>query len=116
MQASSLPMVQKSKEYKIESEGKIFSIKIIFSSNIIIEIYELEKIQYSLYIKGFSLEDLIKINKIFKVCETINEAYDIFEEILESNKSSIKLKEDNSLILIINILLPGGKMKMLKYL
>ena len=109
MQASSLPMVQKAKEYKIESEGKIFSIKIILSSNIIIEIYELEKIQYLLYIKGFSLEDLIKTNKIFKVCETINEAYNIFEEILEANISSIKLKEDNSLILIINILLPGGK-------
>ena len=55
------------------------------------------------------MEDLIKTNKIFKVCETINEAYNIFEEILEANKSSIKLKEDNSLILIINILLPGGK-------
>jgi len=55
------------------------------------------------------LEDLIKINKIFKVCETINEAYDILEEIFESKKSSIKPKEDNSLILILDIRLPGGK-------
>ena len=55
------------------------------------------------------MEDLIKINKIFKVCETINEAYDILEEIFESKKSSIKPKEDNSLILILDIRLPGGK-------
>jgi len=38
MEASPLQMVQKSKEYKIESVGKIFNIKIILTSNIIIEI------------------------------------------------------------------------------
>ena len=111
MEASPPPKVQKSKEYKVESEGKIFSIKIILSSNIIIEIYELEEIQFSFFIKEFSLEDLIKINKIFKVCETINEAYDILEEIFESKKSSIKPKDNNSLILIWDIRLPGGKIQ-----
>ena len=109
MEASPLPKVQKSKEYKLESEGKIFSIKILLSSNIIFEIYELEIIQYSFYTKEFSLEDLIKISKIFKVCESINEAYDIIEEIFEAKNSSIKLREDNTVLLNININLPGGK-------
>ena len=111
MEVPPLTKIQKSKEYKVESEGKIFNIKIILSSNIIIEIYELEEIQYSFYFKEFSLEDLLKINKIFKVCETINKAYDILEEIFESKKSSIKPKEDNSLILILDIRLPGGKIQ-----
>ena len=111
MEVPPLTKIQKSKEYKVESEGKIFNIKIILSSNIIIEIYELEEIQDSFYFKEFSLEDLLKINKIFKVCETINEAYDILEEIFESKKSSIKPKEDNSLILILDIRLPGGKIQ-----
>jgi hypothetical protein len=61
------------------------------------------------YFKEFSLEDLVKINKIFKVCETITEAYDLLVEILDSKKFSIKLNKNISIILIIDIQLPGGK-------
>ena len=101
--------IQKFIEYTIESEGNKFNVKIILSSNIIIEICALEKIQSSFYINEFSLEELIKLSKGFKICEDINEAYEILMEIFESKKSSIKLKEDNSVILTINVALPGGK-------
>ena len=109
MEASPLSITQKNKEYKIESENKTFRIKISLSSNIIIEIYELENIQGSFYIKEFSLDELVKISKGFRICENINEAYEILEEIFEAKKSSIKLKGDNLAILFINIGLPGGK-------
>ena len=101
--------IQKFNEYKIESNGNKFNVKIILSSKIIIEIYELTKIQSSFYINEFSLEELVKLSKGFKICEDINEAYEILIEIFEAKKSSIKLKEDNSVILTINIALPGGK-------
>ena len=102
-------VVQKVKEYKLESEDKIFKIKLSLSSNIIIEIHELNKIQGSFYIKEFSLDELVKISRGFKVCENINDAYEILEDIFEAKKYSIKLKEDNSLILNINVFLPGGR-------
>ena len=114
MEASPLPFEQISKEYKeykLESESQVFNVKIILSSNIILEIYELEKIKDFFYINEFSLEELIELNKIFLMCEKINEAYEILEEIFDNKRSSIKLKEDNSLILIINVGLPSGKTK-----
>ena len=111
MEPTPLSTTQKIKERKIESEDKKFSIKIILSSNIIIEIYELEKIQGSYYFNEFTLDSLIKLSRGFKVCENINEAYDILEEILEAKKSSINLKENNTAILIIEVALPGGRMQ-----
>ena len=102
-------VVQKVKEYKLESEDKIFKIKLSLSSNIIIEIHELNKIQGSFYIKEFSLDELVKISRGFKICENINEAYEILEDIFEAKKYSIKLKEDNSITLNINVFLPGGR-------
>ena len=104
-----LPTPQKAKEYKIESEDKKFNIKISLSSNITIEIYDLAKIQGSFYINEFSLDSLVKRSKGFRICENINEAYDILKEIFEAKKSTIKLKENNTAILIIEVGLPGGK-------
>ena len=100
---------QNGKEYKLESEGKSYSIKTSLSSNISIEIYELGKIQGDFYTNEFSLDTLIGLRKGFRVCETIKEAYEILQEILEAKKSTIKMKENNSVILIIEIGLPGGK-------
>jgi len=100
---------QNGKEYKLESEGKSYSIKTSLSSNISIEIYELGKIQGDFYTNEFSLDTLIGISKGFRICETIKEAYEILQEILEAKKSTIKMKENNSVILIIEIGLPGGK-------
>ena len=102
-------VVQKVKEYKLDSEDKIFKIKLSLSSNIIIEIHELNKIQGSFYIKAFSLDELVKISRVFTICQNINDAYEILEDIFEAKKYSIKLKEDNSITLNINVFLPGGR-------
>ncbi len=50
------------------------------------------------YFNEFSLEKLEKISKIFKVCETITEAFDILVEILESKKFLLEQNKDNSII------------------
>ena len=109
MESTPLSISLNGNEYKLESEGKSFSIKISLSSNITIEIYELGKMQGAFYTNEFSLDTLIGISKGFRVCETIKEAYEILQEILEAKKSTIKMKENNSVVLIIEIGLPGGK-------
>ena len=111
MEHSPISTIQKTKEYEIESENKKYSVKIKLSSNIEIEIHELDKIQGSFYINEFSLDALVKISRGFKICENISEAYDILEDIFEAKKSIIKRKEDNSIILIIEVSLPGGKIQ-----
>ena len=111
MEHSPISTIQKTKEYEIESENKKYSVKIKLSSNIEIEIHELDKIQGSFYINEFSLDALVKISRGFKICENISEAYDILEDIFEAKKTKIKRKEDNSIILIIEVSLPGGKIQ-----
>jgi hypothetical protein len=111
MEHSPISTIQKTKEYEIESENKKYSVKIKLSSNIEIEIHELDKIQGSFYINEFSLDALVKISRGFKICENISEAFDILEDIFEAKKTKIKIKEDNSIILIIEVILTGGKIQ-----
>ena len=104
-------IAHKSKEYTLISEAKSFKIKISLSSNIIIEVNELEKIKGIFYSNTFSLEALVKLSRGFKICEDINEAYDIIEQIFENKKSTIKYLNENELLLIIKVDLPGGKIQ-----
>ena len=58
--------------------------------------------------KSFSLDNLIHISRGFKICENIDEAFDILEEIFEGKKATIKIVNENSILLAINVSLPGG--------
>ena len=101
----------KSKEYTLKSENRTFKIKICLSSEITIEVNELDKIQGIFYSSTFSLEALIKLSKGFRVCEDIKEAYDIIEQIFQNEKASINAINENEISLIIKVDLPGGKIQ-----
>ena len=67
---------------------------------------------------SFSLEDLISKSKPFKLCDTIDDAVDIFEDIFKASKAFLDYKKEDennekiiktSIILIIRVSLPGGK-------
>ena len=102
---------KKSKEYKLILDNKTFLIKLTLSSDILFEINELEKIMVDFYSKSFSLEDLIQLSRGFRVCENIGDAFDILDEILEGKKAKIKNINENSITLIINVSLPGGRLQ-----
>ena len=105
-----LELDPESKKYKKESEGKIFDVEIILRLDITFQINESSELKYMFYYNKYSLGNLIKLNKIFKVCETITEAFELLVEILDSNKFSIKFDKDkNSIMLILEIQTPGGK-------
>ena len=108
---SPLQFSQKSNEYTLISDDKYFKIKITLSSNILIEINELENIKGLFYSKSFSLEDLITISKGFKICDNINEAYDILEEIFQDKKALVKYTNENIIVLVINVSLLGGRIQ-----
>ena len=102
---------KKSKEYKLILDNKTFLIKLTLSSDILFEINELEKIMAVFYSKSFSLGDLIQLSRGFRVCENIGDAFDILDEILEGKKAKIKNINENSITLIINVSLPGGRLQ-----
>ena len=101
----------KSKEYILKTENRAFKIKILLSSNITIEANELDKIKGIFYSSLFPLEALIKLSRGFKICEDINEAYDIIEQIFENKKSIISNINENEISITIKVDLPGGKVK-----
>jgi len=111
MEVTSQSINNKSKEYTLASDDKTFGIKLSLSSNILIEVNELENVMGNFYEKSFSLDSLVDLSRGFKLCENIGEAYDILEEIFDGKKVSIKDINENSIILVINISLPGRKMQ-----
>ena len=66
---------------------------------------------------SFSLNELISKSKPFKLCDTIDDALDIFIDILKAQKAFLDNKQDeenengihNSILFGIKISLPGGK-------
>ena len=65
---------QKEKEFILLSDNKQYKIKIKIISDIILEINEVEKISGAYYSNNFSLDNLIKLGKGFRICDTIEEA------------------------------------------
>ena len=66
---------------------------------------------------SFSLDELISKSKPFKLCDTIDDAFDIFIDILKAQKAFLDNKKDeveenevnNCILFGIKISLPGGK-------
>ena len=102
---------EKSKEYTLKTENRLFKIKIYLSSDITIEANELDKIKGIFYSSTFSLSALVKLSRGFRICEDIKEAYDIIDQILEKQKASINNIKENEISLIIKVDLPGGKVQ-----
>ena len=102
---------QKEKEFILLSDNKQYKIKIKIISDIILEINEVEKISGAYYSNNFSLDNLIKLGKGFRVCDTIEEAYDIIASNIETKKSSLTIIKDNEISLNLKLDLPGGKVE-----
>ena len=103
--------MDKSKEYTLNSEDKTFKIRINLSSKITIEANELDRIKGVFYSNIFSLEALVQLSRGFRICEDINEAFDTIVQIFENKKADIKYNNENEVILIIKVDLPGGKVQ-----
>ena len=99
-----------SNEYILKKENRTFKIKTYLSSDITIESIELDKIKEDIfYSNTFSLDNLVKLSKGFKICEDITEAYDIIYDIFLNENASINNINDSEISLIFKVYLPGGK-------
>ena len=101
----------KYKEYTLKTEDRTFQIKLYLSSDITIEANELNKIKGIFYSGKFSLDELVKLSRGFKICEDIKEAYDAIVQIFENKKALINDIKDNEISIIIKVDLLGGKVQ-----
>ena len=68
-----------------------------------LEINNENNINYFYEVK-FGIMDLIQLDKMFKICDNINDAYNLLLTNIQNNKTYIKKITEEKLILIINIL------------
>ena len=60
------------------------------------------------YQNSYTLKELISKSKPFKLCDSIDDAHNIFIDILERNKMFMLIDENNNFIFVIKISYPGG--------
>ena len=104
---------KKEKEFVIESENRQYKLKSYISSDICLEVKETEIITCEAFIGNFSLKNLVELSRAFRICDNINEAYDILLSVFESKKISLS-KNDNKISIIMTFVLPGGKTEEVK--
>ena len=81
------------KEYKINSENESFIVKFGKTNNsekIIFIIEDSNTLTKFFYKSDFSLDELKNINKLFRIFDSINEAYNEINDILSNKKIIIK--------------------------
>ena len=99
---------QKEKELILESENKQYNLKLYILSDIYLEIKEKEKITNEIYVGNFSLKNLLELSKIFRFCDSLDEAFDTIVSIYESKKIILN-KNNDKMIIILKADLPNGK-------
>ena len=84
-----------SKEFQLSSNNEQYITKLILSDKIEINLNKKDSISSILYNVSLTLEDLGKINKIFKLCDTLEEAYNTLEKIFLKEKVTLHILNDN---------------------
>jgi hypothetical protein len=111
MNSASAPLStkpQKEKELILESENIQYNLKLYILSDIYLEIKEKEKITNEIYVGNFSLKNLIELSKAFRVCDSLDEAFDTIVSIYESKKIILN-KNNDEMVMILKADLPNGK-------
>ena len=111
MNSASAPLStkpQKEKELILESENIQYKLKLYILSDIYLEIKEKEKITNEIYVGNFSLKNLTELSKAFRVCDSLDEAFDTIVSIYESKKIILN-KNNDEMVMILKADLPNGK-------
>ena len=93
------------REYNLNSNNKVFSVKIGRSNNsqkIVFMIQEINSLQNYNYRSDFSLEDLKSLSKLFRIFDSIEEAFNEINGIIKNKKLLIK-EESNEINLYLTL-------------
>ena len=102
------PTFNISKEYKISKNNIQFSVKLCCSEQISITLYEINTISSFYYVANLTLMSMIKLNKIFKIYDSLEEAFNFLEKNFDKNKVDINISGEN-ISLVIKIFSPFGQ-------
>ena len=92
----------KKQKYIFEDCTKSYSVFLILLDEKIkikIDIIPIEKEEY-FYERDISQEELVKINKVFKLCNDIEGSFDYFHTLLSDKLNPVIVKEENDLFIL----------------
>ena len=95
-------------EYKIYLNKDEFKVTIGILKNISAILFKIEelnsiKIQNYFYKSVYSLDELKNTNKLFRIFDTVNEAFKEINELFKNKKVFLEIKTSNEIILHLNI-------------
>jgi len=100
-------LIKNEKEFKLTLNNKEYLIYIGISSSLEkleIKIKELSSEPLNLYENIFSLMELKKVNKYFRIFDNIDELISFIEEIFEQKNADLKFENNNILLILKNII------------
>ena len=107
------------KEYKLKSSinnSNEYDIKLIAKdTSLSIYLCNINEITPFIYQKVYTLEDLIKISKVFKLCDNITEVISYINENFESNLVTLKEENIDSVNLYFKMTLPNKSEENFKF-
>ena len=111
-------MTEENPTFEIASDNSLFSIEISKSKNekedlIIFKAFDKNYLSNILYENSFNLDKLITFSQLFKLCETLEDAYNIILKTFQ-NKEEVKVEKDQKLYLSIDFKLPDNKYEKIK--
>ena len=99
------------KSYEITLNNNIFKLELAKSENnknIILKAYDDKERKLKYFISYLSMKAFNNLSTFFQFYKNINEIYELLEDTLNNKKYSCFVKE-KFLILILNFMMPGGK-------
>ena len=104
--------INKESKYELNYENKkyILILNITESNLLIFKLKEVNVISSKYYISKTNLDDLMKIDKQFRLYDTMDEVFDTLNDILNINQAYIQKIKDN-LVIKFMFPLPGNKKK-----
>lgn len=111
-------MTEENEIFEIPSNNSLYSIEICRYKNekedsIVFKAFDKNYLSNVLYENSFNLEKLITYSQLFKLCETLDDAYNIILKTFK-NKEEVKVEKDQKLYLSIDFKLPDNKYEKIK--
>lgn len=115
--------ISKKKELKMNAESfdincdnKLFTIEIYMRENesLIFEGYEKTSISKYIYKSSFKLKKLLDMSKVFKICDDLNEVFQLIQQKLKDNE--IKIYLNDNLQLDMEFILPNKRMDKITFI
>lgn len=105
--------------FDVKIENKIYLMEISIKNNekkefIIFKAYEKESISKNIYINSFYIEQLLEMSKVFKICDNLNDIFEMIQQKFKDNEVKISLTDN--LYINLEFLLPNKKIDKITFI